>query len=83
MKHTDCLILVARNRTRKQYKAYAHEATLDYLNSISALIDCSRSEVAETIHLCFLEKIGKYISYVDERTKLRMFKLRRAIAHNL
>lgn len=69
----------ARNRTRRQYKGYAHEATLNMLACLGRPLAMTRSETIETICLCFLDRLGKDLSYLDDSTRLRMRALRRAI----
>jgi len=72
--HTE--VLMARNRTKRQYKIYLHEATA---NMLEGFADGTRSENICAIVNAFLRRIGKDVSFLDENTLSQINKLRRAI----
>ena len=69
-------ILKARNRVKRVHKVYMHEATVNMLNDFAG---GTVSENVNAIVCAFLQKIGRDMSYLDDKTVKQINNLRRAI----
>jgi len=69
-------VLIARNRTRKQHKAYFYEAEINMLDGFAG---GSVSDNAHAIIAAFFQRCGKHMPYLKERDHNRIKEIRRAI----
>jgi len=75
-------ILACRNRTRREYRGYAHEATLNMVSTIGRPLGLTRSQTIEGILLLVLRARGCDLSYVSDDTALILRELDRGVTHN-
>jgi hypothetical protein len=73
-------VLLARNRHKKQHKAYMYEAQIDLLKGIGGN---TASENVFALVSMLLKKLGKQQDFLTEKDTLIINNLRRAISDKI
>ena len=76
IENTPNIVLLARNKNKKQHKIYIYEAMINMLNGFA---ERSVSENICAIVAAFLEKTNHDMSFLKDKDRLRINKICRAI----